>query len=94
MDYIVDITVTDIQGKGTCSLGHTIGDIFHIGDGKLCPWAQHTLMPFATALRLGGTIPWKETKTDEIEIGCPDPENVVVFKLTRHPKDSGTKLGW
>jgi uncharacterized repeat protein (TIGR04076 family) len=86
MEYIVDITVKEIWGKGECPLGHKVGEVFHIGDGKLCHWAAHTIMPFATALRFGGLVPWRETKNDEIDISCPDPDNVVVFSLTRRPK--------
>ena len=91
MEYIVDISVTDIRGKGICNLGHKIGDKFYLNDGKLCPWAQHTLMPFVSALKFGGEFPWKDRNKDEIEIACPDPANVVVFKLTRRPKEKGAK---
>ena len=51
MDYIVDITVKEIRGKGICPHGHEVDDVFHIGDRELCPWACHTLMLFVTALR-------------------------------------------
>ncbi len=94
MDFEVDITVQEIRGDGICPLGHRVGDVFHIGDAKLCPWAGHTLMPFATALRFGGEIPWKSANKDEIDIGCPDPNNVVVFRLTRKPRPEGSKPAW
>lgn len=86
MDYIVDIAVKEIRGKGECYHNHKVGDILHIGDGQLCPWASAAILPFATALRFGGTIPWKEIDNDTAEICCPDPDNPVVFKLTRRPK--------
>ena len=86
MDYIVDITVKEIRGKGECDHKHKIGDVLHIGDGLLCPWAANSIMPFATALRFGGAAPWKERDNDIMEICCPDPDNPVVFKLTRRPK--------
>ena len=94
MDYIVDITVQELRGKGICPRGHEVDDVFRIGDGKLCPWACHTLLPFAAALRFGGEIPWRDANKDELEISCPDPDNVVVFKLTRHPKPAGAEPGW
>jgi uncharacterized repeat protein (TIGR04076 family) len=86
MDYIVDITVTEIRGKGECFHSHKIGDILHIGDGRLCPWAASAILPFATALRFGGIIPWKETDNDTVELCCPDPDNSVIFELTRKLK--------
>jgi uncharacterized repeat protein (TIGR04076 family) len=86
MDYNVDITVTEIRGKGECYHNHKVGDILHIGDGQLCPWAAAMILPFATALRFGGTMPWKEKDADTVELSCPDPDNLVIFKLTRKPK--------
>jgi uncharacterized repeat protein (TIGR04076 family) len=94
MDYIVDITVQEIRGKGICPNGHKVGEVFHIGDGKLCPWATHTIMPFATALRFGGEVPWRDTNRDRIEIACPDPDNIVVYKLSRRPKPESAETGW
>ncbi|MCP4580295.1 MAG: TIGR04076 family protein [candidate division Zixibacteria bacterium] len=94
MDYIIDIEIKEIRGQGTCPSGHKIGEVFHMGDGKLCPWATHTIMPFATALRFGGEVPWRDKDKDKIEISCPDPDNVVVFRLSRRPKTEGMDLGW
>ena len=93
MDYIIDITVKEVRGND-CPSKHKVGDVFHIGDGVLCPWAAHVLMPFATALRFGGEVPWKDTEKDMIEISCPDPDTVVVFELTRRPKAEGDETGW
>jgi len=94
VDYFVDAEVKEIRGRGTCPSGHKIGEVFHIGDGKLCPWATHTIMPFAAALRFGGEIHWRDEDKDKIEISCPDPDNVVVFRLTRRPKTADMDLGW
>ena len=94
MDYFVHITVKEIRGKGICPHGHKVNEKHRIGDGKLCPWATHTLMPFATALRFGGEVPWREINKDEVEVACPDPDNVVVFKLTRQPKLEGVEQDW
>jgi uncharacterized repeat protein (TIGR04076 family) len=87
MDYIVDITIKEIRGKGECYHNHKVGDILHIGESNICPWAQSVILPFATALRFGGEIPWKEKDKDTIELCCPDPDNLVIFRLTRKPKE-------
>ncbi len=85
-EYDVQIEVLEIRGKGECSFGYKIGDKTGIGQPNLCPWAGHSLMPFATALRFGGEAPWKEKDKDILEIACPDADNPVIFRLTRTPK--------
>lgn len=94
MEYVVDITLKEVRGKNQCPLGHKVGEVFHIGDGVLCPWAAHTVLPFATALRFGGSIPWRDDRADEIDLCCPDPDCLVIFRLTRRPKPEGAKPGW
>jgi uncharacterized repeat protein (TIGR04076 family) len=94
MDYIVSIKVKEIRGRGICPHGHQVGETFRIGDARLCPWAAHTLMPFAAAFRFGGEVPWRDTDRDRIDIACPDPDNVVVFRLTRQIKPEGAEPGW
>jgi uncharacterized repeat protein (TIGR04076 family) len=87
-EYDVRIDVIEIRGKGECSFGHKVGDTTAIGEANLCPWAEHTLIPFATALRFGGEVPWREHDKDKMDICCPDPDNPVIFQLTRIPKVS------
>ncbi|MFQ5869525.1 MAG: TIGR04076 family protein [Candidatus Zixiibacteriota bacterium] len=81
-DFEVRITIKEIRGSGVCPAGHKIGEVFRVGEGKLCVWAEHTILPFATALRLGGEIPWGDNK-DFIEVACPDADNTVIFELKR-----------
>jgi len=85
-EYDVRLKVVNILGGGNCSLNYKIGDEFTIGDPRLCPWAEHSRLPFATALRFGGHVPWKKQENDSLSISCPDGDNPVVFRLTRTPK--------
>ena len=85
-EYAVTVEVCEIRGKGICPLGHRVGDRFIFGDPDICVWANHVLLPFATALRFGGEIPWKNVQKDTIDISCPDPDNTVIFRLSRVEK--------
>jgi len=87
-EYDVQIEVIEIRGKGECAFGHKVGDKTAIGEQSLCPWAEHVLLPFATALRFGGQVPWKEHDRDKMVISCPDADNPVIFRLTRSRKVS------
>ena len=71
--------------KGTCPLGHKVGDEFEIGDytpNGMCSWALYAIFPFATALQFGGNFPWEDNPGKAIA-ACPDSENPVVFELRR-----------
>lgn len=85
-EYDVKLKIVDILGGGNCPLNYKIGDEFTIGDPKFCTWAEHTCLPFTTALRFGGYVPWKKENNDTLTISCPDGDNPVIFKLTRTPK--------
>lgn len=74
-----------ISQKGTCALGHKVGDEFVIGDYTppgMCAWAFYALFPFAAVLQFGGTFPW-EKDPDKAVVACPDSTNPVVFELRR-----------
>lgn len=85
-EYDVKLEIVDILGGGKCHLNHKVGDTFTMGDPNLCTWAEHVCLPFATALRFGGYVPWKKEDNDSLTISCPDGDNPVIFKLTRTPK--------
>ena len=71
--------------KGTCALGHKVGDEFVIGDYTptgMCSWAFYILFPAAVTLQFGGSFPW-EKDPDKCIVACPDAENPVVFELRR-----------
>ena len=81
-----EVSATVISQKGTCSLGHKVGDKFLIADKTppgMCAWAFYTLFPFISALQFGGSFPWEKERGIAI-VACPDPDNPVVFKLKRH----------
>ncbi|MFO7639549.1 MAG: TIGR04076 family protein [bacterium] len=70
-------------GPGACSYGHLPGAVWEIGEtcpAGLCAWAFNALYPFATVLRLGGSLPW-EPKPGRARVSCPDPDNTVIFEL-------------
>ena len=74
-----------VSQKGTCALGHKVGDEFVIGDYApegMCSWAFYTIFPFATVLQFGGAFPWEKNPEKTI-VACPDSENPVVFELRR-----------
>jgi uncharacterized repeat protein (TIGR04076 family) len=75
-----------VSQKGTCEVGHKVGDEFNISENKpvpkICPWAFYTLFPFAKTLQFGGSFPW-EKDPDKARVACPDPDNPVVFELRR-----------
>jgi uncharacterized repeat protein (TIGR04076 family) len=76
--------------SGSCSVGHTVGDEFVMGEKTppgMCSWAFHTLFPFAEVLQFGGSFPW-EDDPDRATVSCPDPEGLV-FELRRRPTPDG-----
>ena len=84
MEYKVVITVKDV--KGYCSAGHKVGDVMeveglHITKGRICSSAMVAIYPRIFAMRFGAKIPW--AKNGKILAGCPDPENTVIFEISR-----------
>jgi uncharacterized repeat protein (TIGR04076 family) len=80
-----DVIAKVISQKGTCEAQHKVGDEFAIGQQtplNLCPWAFHSLFPFAQVLQFGGSFPW-EQDPNKTTVACPDPANPVVFELRR-----------
>ena len=80
----IAIRVVEIRGRGMCPLGIETGDIFRSDRevGAVCHWAAHALLPFSTALRFGGDVPW-ESEPGLARICGPDPDNSVVFEIRR-----------
>lgn len=83
-DHPIEIRVVEIRGRGVCPLDIKVGDVFRSDRevGAVCHWAAHTLLPFSTALRFGGNVPW-ESEPGFARICCPDPDNSVVFEVRR-----------
>jgi len=75
-----------IRVKGTCSLGHKVGDIVKFTEtgieGKICIHALCSMLPAVFAMMFEARFPWlkdPDTKTH----ACPDAMNPVVFEITR-----------
>lgn len=81
-NYQVKIEV--ISQQGFCFCGHKVGDSW-IVDAKtptgMCGEAYGALLPRLHALRFGGSFHWLN-KGEGVCL-CVDPENPVVFRLTR-----------
>ncbi len=82
--YPIEVRAVEIRGRGICPQDIEVGDVFRSDRevGAVCHWAAHTLLPFTTALRFGGDLPW-EAEIGVARICCPDPENSVVFEIRR-----------
>ena len=81
----VKVKVLEIRGGGKCPFDLKVGDEFvfeHLPPKNFCHWAFHSMLPFMTALRFGGNIPWEEEK-GVCRACCPDPDNTVVFEIKR-----------
>ena len=72
--------------KGTCGLGHKVGDVVTITesgiDGNICIHALYSMLPAVFAMMFEARFPWlkdPDTKTH----ACPDAANPVVFEITR-----------
>lgn len=78
------IRVKEIQGTGTCSFGHTVGQTIKYPEEvhKLCSWGFYALFPAIQVLLFGGTF-YYEPNPDRTYIACADPYNEVVFEVFR-----------
>ena len=79
------VSVKVVSQKGTCALGHKVGDRWVVDDKTpegLCLFAFSSLLPGLPALMFGGSFPW-EKDPDMTTVACPDPDNPVVFELRR-----------
>ncbi|MFC2126384.1 TIGR04076 family protein [Bacteroidota bacterium] len=80
------ITVKVISQKGTCGLGHKVGDEIIITEngieGKICIHALYSFLPKTFAMMFDAKFPWLEDP-DVSTSACPDAHNPVVFELSR-----------
>ena len=72
--------------KGTCSLGHEVGDVVkftEIGvEGKICIHALYSMIPGVFAMMFEAQFPWLEDP-DKKTHACPDAFNPVMFEIKR-----------
>ena len=72
--------------KGTCGLGHKIGDEAKFTEsgieGKICIHALYSMLPAVFAMMYEARFPW--LKDPDVKThACPDAANPVVFEITR-----------
>lgn len=80
-----EIKVKVISQKGTCDLGHKLGDEFVISRTTpegVCLSAFNAMFPSMRVLMFGGAFPWSKDP-DTATVACPDAANPVVFELRR-----------
>ncbi|MGI6357759.1 MAG: TIGR04076 family protein [Bacillota bacterium] len=76
----MQVKVTVKSCNGTCSQGHRVGDEWTVCNqtvGGICFSAFCSLLPWIQMLRFDGRPEW------DVDVACPDPDNQVVFRLTK-----------
>jgi uncharacterized repeat protein (TIGR04076 family) len=80
------IKIKVVSQKGTCAIGHKIGDKIIITEdeikGKICIHALYSMLPKAVAMMYGAKFPWLSDK-DIATHACPDGNNPVIFEISR-----------
>ncbi len=75
-----------ISVKGTCGLGHKVGDIVTFTEtgveGKICIHALYSMMPAVFAMLYDVEFPWLENK-DVKTHPCTDAAFPVVFEIAK-----------
>lgn len=82
---IYEVKATVISQEGHCDASHKVGDSFIIGDTTpcgLCAHAYQAIFPFAMGYRYDAKYRWDENPFSTT-LCCPDPDNPVIFRLTR-----------
>jgi uncharacterized repeat protein (TIGR04076 family) len=84
------VTVKVISQKGTCALGHKVGDTISFSenevDGRICIHALYAVLPKIFAMMYDARFPWLEDP-DVSTSACPDAVNPVVFEISRRKAD-------
>ncbi len=81
----IKLMASIVSQKGTCVVGHKVGDEFDVSGptpSGMCPFAFYAMFPFLVTLQYGGSFPWEENP-DKSSVACPDAANPVVFELRR-----------
>jgi uncharacterized repeat protein (TIGR04076 family) len=80
------VTAKVISVKGTCGLGHKVGDVITFTetgvDGKICIHALYSMMPAVFAMLYDVKFPWLQNP-DKKTHPCTDAANPVVFEITK-----------
>jgi uncharacterized repeat protein (TIGR04076 family) len=75
--------------KGTCNAGHKVGDVMDVSarnTAGMCGYLYHASHPAILMLQFGGSLPWGDA--DTVELQCPDPENVLTLELKRQKPET------
>jgi uncharacterized repeat protein (TIGR04076 family) len=75
-----------ISVKGTCGLGHKVGDVVAFTEqgveGKICIHALYSMLPAVFAMMYEARFPWL-SNPDKKTHPCTDAANPVVFEISR-----------
>jgi len=84
------ITAKVISQKGTCGMGHKVGDTISFSEkginGPICIHALYAILPKIFAMMYDARFPWLEDP-DVSTSACPDAANPVVFEISRKKAD-------
>ena len=84
LGYRVVGTITAV--KGTCSVGHKVGDTFELSGHNtagLCGFFYHDVYPYLIMLQFGGSFPAEWGDQDVITLKCMDSHNEATLELKR-----------
>lgn len=83
---IQEIRAKVMSVKGTCGLGHKVGDVVKFTEagveGKVCIHALYSMLPAVFAMMYEAKFPWLENPEKKTH-ACPDAVNPVVFEIAR-----------
>lgn len=83
---ITSVMAKVISQKGTCALGHKVGDVVKFTEsgveGKICIHALYSMLPGVFAMMFEARFPWLKDP-DKKTHACPDAANPLVFEITR-----------
>lgn len=81
------ITVKVISQKGSCEIGHKVGDEIIFTEsgvkGKICIHALYSFLPKVFAMMFDSQFPWLKDPNVSTS-ACPDAYNPVVFEISRN----------
>ncbi len=80
--YRAFVEVRDIQGF--CGWGHKQGDLLEIDPfnaGQVCGMLYAKLYEYLNLYFSGAEFPWEEDNSHILHSSCPDPYNMVSFRL-------------
>ena len=91
MAEMYEVVAKVVSQKGTCPVGHKVGDEWIIEmpnpmgpvtPGGMCIDAYNALAASVKTLTWGGVNPW-EDDPERTMVACPDADNPIVFELRR-----------